>query len=148
MWGSEGWVGGGRRKRKSGFRGNSVGYQRILLQLVEIKEVPINCRKMLLTIWKVKHCKGGGRVPTAAQKQQQTKAAAKAERSSCKPQQEHKQVEFRFCSWLSFWIQTKFVIIGHRLFRKSRSEGKSMGKSIVKLFLTFWKSCGVSHDSP
>ena len=43
---------------------NSVGYQQFLLQLVEVKGVPINCKNLLLTIWKVKHCKGGGRVST------------------------------------------------------------------------------------
>ena len=57
------WEGRGGRGRASS-RGISVGYQQILLQLVEVKGVPINCKKVLLTFWKVKHCKGGGRVPT------------------------------------------------------------------------------------
>ena len=55
-------------------RGNSVGYQQFLSRLVEVKGVPVNCKKLLLTFWKVKHCKGGRGVRwSAATKQHEQK---------------------------------------------------------------------------
>ena len=54
MWGPEGWWKG----RRASSRGNSVGYRQILSQLVEVKWLP-SIVKMLLTFWKVKHCKSG-----------------------------------------------------------------------------------------
>ena len=54
--------GGGGGKGGGGVcsRGILVGYQQILSQLVEVKGVPINFFKKILTFLKVEHCKGGG----------------------------------------------------------------------------------------
>ena len=64
--------GGGLERGGVLSRGNSVGYRQILFQLV--------VKKLLLTFWKVKHCKGGrggGVRRSAAQKQQKAQVAAK-----------------------------------------------------------------------
>ena len=59
-------------------RGNSAGYQQILLQLVGVKGVPINCKTMLFDILEGQTLQTWERGVrwSAAQKQQQTKAAA------------------------------------------------------------------------
>ena len=85
-----------------------VGYQQMLLQLVEVtKGVPNKCKKMLLTFWKVQHCKGGGGSSTVGGPKRATNKSSKAEKKkaaiaqtaetstssskssgSCKPQQQ------------------------------------------------------------
>ena len=101
-------------RERSVFPWKFGGCQQIWLQLVEVKGVPINCKNMLLTFWKVKDCKGGREGsstvggPKAAtnksssknrkkqqqlyKQQQQAQAAAKAA-AAARPQQEHKQQE-------------------------------------------------------
>ena len=69
--------------------GISVGYQVIVLQLVEVKGVPINC-KIVLDILEGQTLQRWGFDGRQQQKQKQAQAAAKAVGSS-KPQQEHKQ---------------------------------------------------------
>ena len=60
---------------------------------------PIKCQKLLITFWKVKHCKGGRRggsstVSGPKQKQQHKQKKSSSKNSgSNKPPQEHKQQE-------------------------------------------------------
>ena len=96
-------VGGGGGRGASS-RGNSVGYRQILSQLVEVKGLQSIAKNMLLTFWKVKHCKGGRggcstvggpkaakSTSSSKQRQQQAATGTQATRKSSNQQQNQEQ---------------------------------------------------------
>ena len=103
--GPEGWWVRGRGRGGGSSRGNSVGCRQILSQLVEVKGLQSIVKKLLLSFWKVKHCKGGrgggfdGRRPKSSnkhkqqqkQRQQHATTGTQATRKQQQNQEQHKQ---------------------------------------------------------
>ena len=130
-----GWVwerGGRGRRGRASSRGNSVGYQQFFLQLVEVKGVPVNCQKMLLTFWKVKHCKGGRRVSTVGGSKATTNKSSSKSRKKQQQAATRTQASGISVLFVAFFFldTTKFVIIGHRLSRKSRRRANQINWQI------------------
>ena len=126
VWVSEGWVGGGEEEERLPVEIQS-DTSKFCYNWLRSKVFQSMCQKMLLTFWKVKHCKGGGRGSTVGGSKATTNKSSRKSRKNTAASRNKNTSRWNFGSVRGF-------------FSGYKQKGKSIGKSIVKLFLTFCKS--------